>query len=524
MPSSLKLLVQSRHPLISIETRDEERAVELVREIAAELKRPLYEWTMTSGLRQLGDKGGWLPVAMLAGKQTLTILTQALTGLANTIGDGTGATPVKKAIDALTCVVELPQSAIYLFKDLGPHTKDAHVQRLLRDAAGLADRRQSTVILLDALPLPTEIKRLAVPFEIGWPTAEELEEVVKQTFAKVRKESLYEVTAALTRRDMDQLVQTLRGLTRSEAERIVASAIYQDFSLTAADLPHILEAKRALLGATGCLESIAADFSMEDIGGLDNLKAWLRQRRDGFSKKAREFGLPPPRGVLMLGVPGGGKSLCAKAVAADWKMPLLRLDPGVLYQKFIGESESQLRQALAQAEAMAPIVLWIDEIEKAFASASAASADGGLSKRMFGTLLSWMQDHRHPIFIVATANDISALPPELMRKGRFDEVFFVDLPAAESRASILAIHLTRRSRDPDQFNISQLAEASDGFNGSELEQAIAGAMYAAFQEGCELADRHILEEISKTRPLSVLMAERITELREWADGRCVSAD
>lgn len=523
MSSSLELLIQSRHPLISIETRDEERANELIREASAKLERPLYEWTMTAGLRQLSDKGVWLPVSMLMGKQTLTIFTQML-GLPTVGSDGSQATPVKKAIDALTCVVELPQCAIYVFKDLSPHTKDAHVQRLLRDAVALGDRRKSTVILLDALPLPNDVKRLAVPFEIGWPTAEELEEVVKQTFAKVRKESMYEVTASLTRRDMDQLVQTLRGLTRSEAERIVASAIYQDFSLTASDLPKILEAKRALLGASGCLESIAADFSMEDIGGLETLKAWLRQRRDGFSKKAREFGLPPPRGVLMLGVPGSGKSLCAKAVAADWKMPLLRLDPGVLYQKFVGESESQLRQALAQAEAMAPVILWIDEIEKAFASATASSADGGLSKRMFGTLLSWMQDHRHPIFIVATANDISALPPELMRKGRFDEVFFVDLPNSESRMNILAIHLTRQRRDPTNFDLLQLAEASEGFNGGELEQAVIGGMYAAFQAGTDLEDQHILDEMAKTRPLSVLMAERIAELRAWAENRCVAAN
>ena len=205
-------------------------------------------------------------------------------------------------------------------------------------------------------------------------------------------------------------------------------------------------------------------------------------------------------------------------------MPLLRLDPGVLYNKFIGETERLLRDALAQAEAMAPVILWIDEIEKAFASASGGSADGGLSKRVFGSLLSWMQDHRHPIFLVATANDISALPPELMRKGRFDEVFFVDLPSSESRMNILSIHLLRRERDPAKYDLVQLAEASEGFNGAELEQAILGAMYGAFQEGVELQDRHIVEEMSKTRPLSVLMSERITELRDWARDRCVSAD
>lgn len=517
MPSSLKLLVQSRHPLISIETRDEERAVQEVRKIAAELGRPLYEWSMTSGMRHLSEKGTWLPIAMLAGHQTLSLITHAA-GLTE------GGTPVTKAVDALKVAIELPQSTIYLFKDLGPHAKDAQIHRMLRDAAALGERRQSNIILLDSLPLPTEVKRLTIPFEMGWPTAEELEEVIKQTYSKIRRESMYEVTATLTRRDMDQLVQTLRGLTRSEAERVVASAIYRDYTLKPADLPVILEAKKAVLGASGCLESVAIDFTMDDVGGLENLKAWLRQRRDGFSKRARDYGLPTPRGILMLGIPGAGKSLCAKAVAADWKMPLLRLDPGVLYQKYIGESESQLRQALAQAEAMAPVILWVDEIEKAFASASAASADGGLSKRMFGTLLSWMQDHRHPIFIVATANDISALPPELMRKGRFDEVFFVDLPNEQSRARILSIHLARRNRIPAVFDMDQLAVASEGFNGAELEQAVIGAMYSAFQEGCEVENRHLFEELAKTRPLSVLMHEKVTELREWAANRCVLAD
>ena len=211
-------------------------------------------------------------------------------------------------------------------------------------------------------------------------------------------------------------------------------------------------------------------------------------------------------------------------VASDWNMQLLRLDPGMLYQKFIGESESQLRQALSQAESMAPVILWIDEIEKAFASASASSADGGLSKRMFGTLLAWMQDHRHPIFIIATANDISALPPELMRKGRFDEVFFVDLPNAAAREQILKIHLQRRKRNPEQFDLRSLAATAEQFTGSELEQAVMSGLFAAFSDNAELKDRHIASEIQKTKPLAILMEERITELRHWAKNRCVSAD
>jgi AAA+ superfamily predicted ATPase len=522
MPSTLKSLVRSRNPLISIETRDEEHALELVRQIAGDLGRPLYEWSMTTGMRVLDKKGAWQPIAMKLGK-TLTIYMP----IAGQEDKAEAPKPqlVKKAVEALTVVVELPNNALYVFKDLGPHAKDAHVQRLLRDAASSSETRRSTVLLVDSGSLPDEVQRLAIPFEIGWPSLEELEEVVKQTFSRIRKESYEEVTATLTRKEMDHLVQTLRGLTRTEAERVIASVIYQDFKLNGDDLPAVLDAKRALLGSAGSLESIAVDFTIEDVGGFENLKAWLKQRRGGFSKKAREFGLVPPRGILILGVPGCGKSLCAKAVAADWQMPLLRLDPGVLYNKFIGETERLLRDALAQAEAMAPVILWIDEIEKAFASASGGSgADGGLSKRMFGSLLSWMQDHRHPIFLVATANDISALPPELMRKGRFDEVFFVDLPTFEARMNILLIHLVRRERDPAQFDLVQLAEASEGFNGAELEQAILGAMYGAYQEGGQLEGRHILEEMSRTRPLSVLMAERITELRDWAADRCVSAD
>ena len=310
--------------------------------------------------------------------------------------------------------------------------------------------------------------------------------------------------------------------------RAVAGAILDDHALTAEDLPRLADAKKRLVASTGCLESITADFAPEDLGGLARLKDWLRGRRGGFDAKAEAFGLEPPRGVLMLGVPGCGKSLCAKVVAADWGLPLLRLDPGVLYQKYIGASETRLREALRQAEATAPVVLWVDEIEKAFASAGGGGgSDGGLSRRMFGTLLSWMQDHRHPIFLVATANDLSALPPELMRKGRFDEVFFVDLPAEGARRAILAVHLRRRGRDPEKFDLDRLAEASAGFSGAELEQAVVTALFAAYREGgadAELTDDQIAAALADTKPLSVLNAEKIAGLQAWAAERCVPAD
>jgi len=372
--------------------------------------------------------------------------------------------------------------------------------------------------------LPPEVRRLTVPFDVGWPDEDELTEVVRKTFTEAKRRSLVDLQANLTKREMEQLVQTLRGLTAEEAARIVAGVIHDDNVLDGSDLPRVVDAKRNRLGTMGCLESIMADVGPEDIGGLRNLKEWLALRRGGFTSRAREFGLDPPRGILLLGVQGCGKSLCAKVVASAWRMPLLRMDPGVLYQKFIGESEARLREALEQAESMAPVVLWIDEIEKAFASASAESADGGLSQRMFGTLLSWMQDHRHPIFMVATANNIAQLPPELMRKGRFDEIFFVDLPGAADRQSIFTVHLRRRHREPRHFDMPRLVEASEGFSGAEIEQAIVAGMYAAFSESAEFITEHMLTAMRATQPLSVLMRERVEHLRVWARGRCVPAD
>ena len=496
LSEQLSLLIRAGHPLILMETTDENRAIEVVRASASELQRKVYDWTLTGGLWQLDEQG------------------QRQREFA----------PAGKAAAALTYILQSGEQSVFLFRDLGPHVRDALVHRLLRDLQPKCTAMRCAIVCLEYLPFPPEASRLVTRFDLGWPTAEELTQTVRETYRRIRKESLYEVTAQITRQEMEQLVNALRGLTRSEAERVIASAIYQDYSLRGSDLPRIVEAKRQLLGQTGCLESIPADFGRDEIGGLERLKSWLAIRKGGFSEEARAFGLEPPRGVLMLGVQGCGKSLCAKVVARDWQMPLLRLDPGVLYQKYVGETEHRLRQALQQAEAMAPAVLWIDEIEKAFASASADSSDGGLSQRMFGTLLTWMQDHRHPIFLVATANDISQLPPELMRKGRFDEMFFIDLPNEDARARILGIHLARRQRDPQQFDLPRLAAAAEGFSGAELEQAIVSALFAAFSQRVEVSDELILTELAQSRTLSQVLPERLQQLRDWAGERCLSAD
>jgi SpoVK/Ycf46/Vps4 family AAA+-type ATPase len=490
----LLLLIQAGNPIISMETPDEPRAVHIISEAAQALGRPLAVWSVTEGLVSVSR------------------------------GESKTLVEAGKVAAALQYVNESAAGVIYLFKDLGPHCKDPQVVRSIRDLYFSPDSRLWTLILVDSVAPPPEVRRLTVPFDVGWPDEEELTEVVRTTFQEIQRNSIRQVESKLTKRELEMLVQTLRGLTTEEAARVVAGAIHDDYVLDRSDLPKIVDAKRSRLGTTGCLESIAADVSPDEIGGLKNLKRWLNLRCSGFSASAREFGLDPPRGILLLGVQGCGKSLCAKVVASAWRMPLLRMDPGVLYQKFIGESEARLREALRQAESMAPVVLWIDEIEKAFASASSDSADGGLSQRMFGTLLSWMQDHHHPIFLIATANNLAQLPPELMRKGRFDEIFFVDLPGPEEREMIFSIHLKKRQREKEKYDMARLVAGSEGFTGAEIEQAVISGLYAAFADKKECTTEHILAAMQATQPISVVMREHVERLRAWARGRCVMAD
>jgi ATP-dependent 26S proteasome regulatory subunit len=491
---SLKQLIQAGNPIISMETPDEPRALRLVRAVAEEMRLPLWEWSITDGL---------VPGPRQSSKP---------------------AVEPGKTVAALQYVKQSAFPAIYLFKDLSPHCKDPQVVRSIRDLYFSPDSRLWTLVLVDAVGLVPDVRRLTVPLVVGWPDEEELEQIVRQTFQEVQQRALRPVESKLTKRELEILVQTLRGLTSEEASRVVAGALQDDYVLDRSDLPRIIDAKRNVLGTTGCLDSIAADVSPDEIGGLHNLKRWLNLRCGGFSARAREFGLDPPRGILLLGVQGCGKSLCAKVVASAWRMPLLRMDPGVLYQKYIGESEARLREALHQAESMSPVVLWIDEIEKAFASASADSADGGLSQRMFGTLLSWMQDHREPIFLIATANNLARLPPELMRKGRFDEIFFIDLPGAAEREAIFSIHLAKRQRDKAAFDIDKLAAAAEGFTGAEIEQAVISGLYGAYAEKTQCTTDHILAAVRSTQPLSVVMREDVARLRAWARDRCVMAD
>jgi SpoVK/Ycf46/Vps4 family AAA+-type ATPase len=322
-------------------------------------------------------------------------------------------------------------------------------------------------------------------------------------------------------RAFDLLVRNLAGLTRTDTERLARNAVYLDGAITESDLPVVAKAKYELLNNQGVLgfEYETARFS--DVGGLSKLKTWLEQRKRVMDTSDAGPQLDPPRGLLLLGIQGCGKSLAAKATAGILGLPLLRLDVGTLYNKYHGETERNLRDSLQQAEVMAPCVLWIDEIEKGFAT---GDGDSGISRRVLGTFLTWLAEKSATVFVVATANDISQLPPELVRKGRFDEIFFVDLPAPRVRLEILKIHLLQRELDPQAFELVSLVDASEGFSGSEIEQGIVAALYAARALRQAVETGHILAEFKRSRPLSVLMAERLQELRAWAADRTVPAD
>lgn len=489
----LKRLIVCRHSCIVINTVEEEYALVLLREIAIDRSRNLWEWTSTQGLRE----------GLLAGSPVVPDSQHPAGALYHI---------AYKQHDA----------GIYVLIDIGGFLKDDKTLRILREAIEHVGNRGGLVVLIDSCELPHVIRAVSTEFRISFPDEEELSDIVHQTVQKLNEEQ--RLVIDLTRAELQLIVKNLRGLSRRQARQIIVEAVLNDHRFDAKDINTILIAKRRMIGSEGLLDFVDSPVNIDEIGGLSRLKAWLADRQGSFRDEAAAFGLPPPRGLLMLGVQGAGKSLAAKAVATAWRQPLLRMDVGALYDRYIGESERRLREALQQAERMSPIILWIDEIEKGFASAASQSSDGGLSKRMFGALLTWMQEHTAPVFIIATANDIEALPPELLRKGRFDEIFFVDLPNLEARATICAIHLRKRKRDPKNFDIGQIAEASDGFSGAEIEQAIIAALHDAFAAGKELCTPHIIEALRRSPPLSVTMKEKVAELRCWASARCVPAD
>jgi SpoVK/Ycf46/Vps4 family AAA+-type ATPase len=486
--------IRAGRSAITIHTHEERDALELVRTAAVMLGRPVWEWSSTRGVRD----------SLLANAEPVPNTENTAAGL--------HYLAINHAKDL--CVVV----------DSGAHLAEPRKLRALRDLIAAAHANEGCAIVIEHDPalLPAVVRAHATPFTLSLPSDEDLRDIIKATVQRAHRRS--PLTIELSNADLSAIIANLRGLSRRQAEQVIISTFADDRRLDAHDIAIVAAEKRRILHVDGLLEFVEAPHSLDEVGGLSRLKAWLLQRERAFRDDARSFGIDPPRGVLLLGVQGAGKSLSAKAIATAWKRPLLRLDPGALYDRYVGESERRLRESLKQAEAMAPIVLWIDEIEKGFASASHQSNDGGLSQRMFGALLTWMQEHNAPVFLVATANNIDALPPELLRKGRFDEIFFVDLPSAPARRTIFQIHLTKRKRDSNLFDLDRLASASDGYSGAEIEQAIVSAMHGAFASGAQLNSDHILAALRESPPLSVTMRERIADLRAWADGRCVPAD
>jgi AAA+ superfamily predicted ATPase len=484
----LEGLVRSGRALVTIRTFEEWEALQLVRDTAIRRAADLRVWTSLSGVYD-GLLDGSGPVA-----ETLRP-SAALQHLGYSDRSG------------LVCLV-----------DLGDHLGEAGVLRGLRDLVTACRGRGATVVMIDhAAELPSVVRAHASEFELSLPGAEAIERSIRSVAQRVHRQSPLKVD--LSRDTLDTMVRNLRGLPLRRIEEIVREIALGDRRIDGADLERVIALKREMVRSGGLLEFVRAPTSMDEVGGMDRLKRWLAVREG-----ALDSAVDPPRGVLLLGVQGAGKSLCAKAIATAWRRPLLRMDAGALYDRYVGESERRLRDTLHQAERMAPCVLWIDEIEKAFASAAGQSSDGGLSRRMFGSLLTWMQEHREPVFLVATANDIDALPPELLRKGRFDEIFFVDLPGAESRRAILSIHLRRRGLEPGSLDLGALVEVTAGYSGAEIEQAVIAAGHEARASGVGVSTGSLLSAAAQSPPLSVTMREKVEALRAWSVGRCVPAE
>lgn len=487
----LALLVNSQFPMIYLDTWEESRAAEILGLVAEDLNLPLYIWTVTVGLARAGG-------APIYNTQEPA---QVLAQIGGIVGDG-----------------------LFLLKDFHKYLEQDVIVRTLRDlSAKFKCARHAILISAPVVNIPVELEKEVARFTLGLPTEFELSQQARLTVKDLCEQ--YRVQSELEEDQMPALARALMGLTRAEARRILTESVLETSRFDSGTLDLIRENKSKLIKGQGVLEFLDPDSGMNSVGGLAHLKAWLEKRRSAFSKEAERFGLDPPKGILILGVQGCGKSLCAKSVAHEWNLQLLKFDASTLFEKFIGESEKNLRKSLQVAEVVAPSVLWIDELEKMFpASGLRSESDGGLSVRIFGTFLNWMQEKKAPVFVAATSNDVSALPPELLRKGRFDEIFFVDLPNLEERKTIFAIHLGRHKQDASKFDLVKLSTAAQGFSGAEIEQAVTSSLYSAFDQKRALSTELVLKELQSTFPLSVTMREKVEGLRQWARERAVPAN
>ena len=547
----LKVLINSSTPIVVMETSEEMRAVNLVRTACAELNMATFEWTIADGLvrsgstgaSQSGSVGLQARIDQATGRtggaraQVRSVLspaageadrlTRALTtSMVADSGAAAGASMYnsRDPVQALANMESTTVEAVFILKDFHRHMDDPVVVRRLRDVGQKFSANRRTVIITSPeLSVPPELMKLVEYFDLPLPDRERLHEIVHDTYTRLAK--TYTLKLQLDAAGVDAMAANLRGLSEEEAERAISQALVTRYALCPESVTDVLEAKKQLLRHSGMLEFVEASDNMASIGGLENLKHWLQQRRGAWEDSAREFGLEPPHGVIILGVQGCGKSLSARAVAGEWRLPLVKFDTSAVYDKYIGETEKRIRKVFQVAEGLAPCVLWIDELEKVFAGSGpdSASADAGVSSRLLASFLSWMQDRKAPVFVAATCNNVTVLPPELIRKGRFDELFFVDLPNQAERQQVFSIQLARRKRNPAEFDLEKVAAAAKGYSGAEIDAAVQGGLYAAYSEKKPLSTQLLLDALSQTVPLSTTRAEEIEALREWARTRAVPA-
>lgn len=476
----IETLIRARYPLLYVVSFEEARVDRRLNVITDARKKQLFNWTITNGLE--------LP-------------------------DGSWITELKDPIKVLEYVLQSDANALFVLRDYHHYLNDPVVVRKLRDVAhALKTTRKNIIFLSPVLKIPTELEKEIAVIDYQLPEKKEIEEIVRKITGNLDSANNQDVLKFPEK--LDKIVEAALGLTAEEAENVFAKSLVQKGQL---DIVTVLSEKEQIIRKSGVLEYYHANEQMQGVGGLEELKAWLGKRGKAFTPKAREFGLPEPRGILLLGIPGCGKSLTAKAIASMWQLPLLKLDVGKVFSSYVGSSEENVRRAIQTAESIAPSILWLDEMEKGFSGLSSSGAtDGGTTARVFGTFLTWLQEKSTPVFVVATSNNVSQLPPELLRKGRFDEIFYVDLPSKDERKDIFKIHLEKRNRNPLDFDLNVLSAKTHGFSGSEIEEVIVSGLYDAFDKDEELQQIHLEKVIETLIPLSQTMEEQIRGIRDWA--------
>ncbi len=493
--SELDILIRARYPLISIISVEEQRVLEYLRHISAKLGKKLYVWTAATGLQK--------DTSVIPSHYQKTV-------------------KIAELIQSLEKIAQDNEPALYFFKDLEYYLEEPIILRILKELHCILRHSYKNLLFIShEYKNRPAIESFIALYDFPYPTRQairknyyELVDQVNQRKFKVCREDDF----------VEKLTDAALGLTEDEFENVISRVLVKYQGIAPEHLSDIYSEKKQIIRKSGVLDYYESRVGMREIGGLGALKSWLQKRKKAFSQKAREFGVPLPKGILLLGVQGCGKSLSAKAVANFFDFPLLKLDMGRLFSSYIGSSEENIRKAIHLANTLAPVVLWIDELDKALSGLqSSGMSDSGTTARVAATLLTWLQEKEEAVFVVATANDIEKLPPELFRRGRFDEIFFVDLPDREERKEIFSIHLEKRQRDPRKYDLVSFVQLSDGLSGAEIEQCIINALYEAFDEEKQLNDNHIKHAIRECYPLSQMMEFKVQALRSWAQKRALSA-